>query len=250
MAATWKGHLQIDRLSIPISLSSVVDSRSGIHGTMLHTTCGNPISQVRRCNICDVSLSSEEVQTGYKVDEDTYVVLTPEDLERIKPASTKVISIEGFTKYLDPTFIHKPYYINPQGPAAIEALTVLRKAQKSRVALGRVCLRGKEYRVAIAVMNKGFVLFTLQSSAAVRPQPSSVDARVDKTNVELASRLVDQMNIEDPQYATYEDEYEESLKSLLEAKARGKKFVRATQSAASIVGDMREALEASLKRTA
>jgi len=250
MATLWKGSLRIAEISIPVDISSVVDSNAGIHSTLIHRGCGARVVQNRCCGHCNPTepLPSEEIVKGYKV-EDGYVVLEAEDFASIQPDGPKEIDIEGFVKKLNPLYLDKPYFLQPQGTQSLYSLTTLRRAMKNSVALGTMALRGKEYRVAIEVRGKGFILHTLRPANSVRPQPQSVDVKVDSGDVELAGRLINHMSIE-PNWETYEDAGEIALQKLIESKASGKSFIRETSPAKSGIENMKSALAASLEKVA
>jgi len=50
----------------------------------------------KKCKKCGKTLTAEEIVKGYQFEPEQYVIVSPEDIAKIKLKSTKVIEIEGF----------------------------------------------------------------------------------------------------------------------------------------------------------
>jgi DNA end-binding protein Ku len=58
-------------------------------------------------------VSNEDIIKGYKVDTDTYVEVTKDELENVALEFTRTIEIDEFVKReeIDPRYIIRPYYL-------------------------------------------------------------------------------------------------------------------------------------------
>ena len=74
-----------------------------------------------------------------------YVIVSPEDLAKIKLQSTKVIDIEGFidASEVHPSLYESPYLAGPDGLVAAKTYALLSEALQAsgKVGIGKVVLR-------------------------------------------------------------------------------------------------------------
>jgi DNA end-binding protein Ku len=86
---------------------------------------------------------------GYKVDTDTYIEITKDELENIALDSTRTIEIDEFVLKadIDPRYLIRPYYLVPDGKVGHDAFAVIRETIRSmnKVAIGRVVLTSREH---------------------------------------------------------------------------------------------------------
>jgi DNA end-binding protein Ku len=95
------------------------------------------------------------------------VIVSPEDVEKIKLKSTKVIEIEGFidASEVHPTLYESPYFAGPDGLVAAKTYSLLTQALKAsgKVGVGKVVLRDREEVAMIAPLDGGLVLYKLRN---------------------------------------------------------------------------------------
>jgi DNA end-binding protein Ku len=121
-----------------------------------------------------------------------------------------------------------------------------------RVAIGKVVVREKQYLAAIRPYGKGLALSTMRFADEVAA-PNDVDvfptrrSTVNPREKKMAKQIVDSMaGAWDP--TRYHDDYEEQLRAIIKAKAKGKTIeVEEAEPTAQVV-DLMEALRASLDR--
>jgi hypothetical protein len=105
-----------------------------------------PSDQIRqgRCRHRE-EVANEDIVKGYKVDTDTFVEVTKEELENVALESTRTIEIDEFVdrREIDPRYLIRPYYLRPDGKVGHDAFAVIRETIREidKVAIGRVCLR-------------------------------------------------------------------------------------------------------------
>jgi DNA end-binding protein Ku len=254
MRSIWKGHIQFSLVTIPVRIYNAVDTKEAIQFNQLHREDNGPVGYDRKCKKCGKVLVSEEIVKGYQFEPDQYVIVSPDDLAKIKLKSTKVIEIEGFidSSEIHPTLYESPYFAGPDGSVAAKPYSLLTQALKSsgRVAVGKVVLRDREDAVMIAPLDGGLVLYKLRSPKELRKMESvpQIEAReVNKDELKLSVSLVESMT------STLEkldltDRYRDALREMIEAKIAGKEVVSVTEEEKPVV-DIMTALKQSIERT-
>src|SRR4029453_13967919 len=74
----------------------------------------------------------DEILKGYEVSKGEYVLLEPEEIEKVKRETRKTLELTQFVKLtdIDPIYYDKPYYVAPADDLAEEAFVVVRDALK------------------------------------------------------------------------------------------------------------------------
>jgi DNA end-binding protein Ku len=254
MRAIWKGHIRFSLVTIPIRIYNAVDTEETIRFNQLHKEDNGPVGYEKKCKKCGKTLTNEEIVKGYQTEPEQYVIVTPEDFEKIKLKSTKVIEIEGFidANEVHPTLYESPYFAGPDGPVAAKTYTLLAQALKAsrKVGIGKVVLRDREDAVMIAPLDGGIMLYKLRNSHELRkmesvPQIEKKD--VNKDELKLSISLVESMaaKLEDLDLT---DRYRDALREMVEAKIAGKEVVSVVEEEKPVV-DIMTALKQSIERT-
>ena len=104
---------------------------------------------------------NEDIVKAFKVDTDTYVEVTKEELENVALESTRTIEIDEFVQReeIDPRYIIRPYYLRPDGKVGHDAFAVIRETirEMNMVAIGRVVLTNREHIIALEPLEKGLM---------------------------------------------------------------------------------------------
>src|SRR3954470_1949388 len=142
MKSIWKGHIRFSLVTIPIRIYSAVDSEETIRFNQLHKEDNGAVGYDKKCKKYGKVLSSQDIVKGYQFEPEQYVIISPEDLEKVKLKSTKVIEIEGFidASEVHPTLYESPYYAGPDGPVAAKTYSLLTQALKAsgKIGVGKV----------------------------------------------------------------------------------------------------------------
>ena len=130
MRSIWKGHIRFSLVTIPIRIYNAVDTDETIRFNQLHKEDNGPVGYEKKCKKCGKTLTNEEIVKGYQFEPEQYVIVSPDDLGKIKLKSTKVIEIEGFIDATEvhPTLYEAPYLAGPDGPVAAKTYSLLSKA--------------------------------------------------------------------------------------------------------------------------
>jgi DNA end-binding protein Ku len=252
--AIWSGAISFGLVMVPVKVYSAV-SRKDVRFNQLHAADGGRIQQKRVCSIDGEEVRYEDIVKGYEIEPGRYVTITPAELEAVAAERTRRIEIEEFVALdeIDPIHWESTYYLAPDKAAAKPyALLLAALESTSRVGLGRVVLRSKEYLAAIRPARDALMLSTMLfadeivPTAAVEELATAEPAEVSPKELAIASQLVDSLSAEwDP--GRYKDTYRERVIDLVRAKAEGREIVEShVPEPAARVDDLMAALEASL----
>jgi DNA end-binding protein Ku len=249
---TWKGYLKVSLVTIPIKVFPATESAASISFNQLHAECQTRIQQKRWCPHCEREVANTELAKGYEFEKGRYVIVSEEDLQKVRVESTRVIDLAQFTDdtAIDPIYVDRAYYLAPDGPMAASAFAVMRDGMEGKAGIGKVALYGREYLVAIRPQKKGLVMYTLHHDAEIRSidtidELSSLPSKVKPEEMKLAKQVIStfdsELNLKD-----YSDEYKEGLRKIIEAKIAGEEIVAPEEQEPPKVVDLMEALRRSL----
>ncbi len=252
--ATWKGYLKISLVNIPIKVFPAAESGAAISFNQLHAECQTRIQQKRWCPHCQREVANTELVKGYEFEKGRYVVLTEEDVENVRPPSTRIIDLAQFTDEtaIDPIYIDRAYYLAPDGQVAADAFAVMRDGMKGKVGVGKLALYGREYLVAVKPQGKGIVMYTLHHAAEIRSMDTveelgSVPAKIKPEEIRLARQVIETFD-RPMDFSSYKDEYRAGLQQIIDAKIAGREVVAPEVEAPPKVVNLMEALRKSLDR--
>ncbi len=207
---------------------SIDDPADAVSFKQLHSTCREPITQVKRCNKCNVDVPYGDILKGYPTGPNTYLAFTEAEVKAIKPAAEGVIKIDGYVGAddIDTAFLSGVmYYLAPNDKMATTFAT-FRDALNGRWALGKVVMYGREYVAAIRAVERILAMHFLRSTAEIR-NPANVPA-YDKIpefatdeHIELMSQLIDNSLVNISDVMLESDTYADAVRSLVKARMDG-----------------------------
>src|ERR1051325_4498422 len=166
MRSIWKGYIRFSLVTIPIRIYNAVNTDETIRFNQLHKEDNGAVGYEKKCKKCGKSLSADEICKGYQFEPEQYVIVSADDLAKIKLQSTKVIDIEGFidASEVSPSLYEAPYLAGPDGLVAAKTYSLLSEALKAsgKVGIGKVVLRDREEIVMIGSLEGGLVLYKLR----------------------------------------------------------------------------------------
>jgi DNA end-binding protein Ku len=251
---TWKGYIKVSLVTIPVRVYPATESSATISFNQLHAECQTKIQQKKWCPTCEREITSAEVVKGYEFEKGRWVVISDEDIAKVKTESTKIINLVQFTSdaAIDPMYVDKAYYLAPEGPMAADAFAVMRDGMQGKAGVGKVAIHGREYLVAIKPHKQGLVMYTLHHAAEIRTidqidELREVRGKVNPAEMKLARQVIESIE-GDLNLAEYKDEYQEGLRALIDAKVAGEEIVAPVEEAPPKVVDLMEALRRSLEQ--
>ena len=255
MRSIWKGHIRFSLVTIPIRIYNAVDTaEQAIRFNQLHKDDNGPVGYDKKCKKCGKALTAEEIVKGYQFEPEQYVIVSPEDMDKIKLKSTKVIEIEGFidASEVHPSLYESPYFAGPDGAVAAKTYSLLSQALQAsgKVGLGKVVLRDREEIVMISPLDGGIMLYKLRNPTELRKMesvPQIEHKEVNKDELKLSINLVESMasTLKDMDLT---DRYSDALREMIEAKIAGKQVVTVAEEEKPVV-DIMTALRQSIEQT-
>ena len=252
-ATVWKGYLTFGLVSFPIRLFAAARPNP-VHFHMLHKKDLSRVKEVFYCAAEDKPLERSEIVKGYEYEKNQYVVIEPEELEKIAPPTATVMEILQFVRMdeVDPLRLETSYYVAPE-EAVSRPYGLLLEAMKQTQydAVAKVTMHGREHIVVLRPRDKGIVLHTMYFDDELHkgnevnvPKPQ----KVEKKELDLATKLIETLAAPfHPEQ--FQDEYKKNLETLIERKRQGKKVVPIRQPRTAPVTDLMAALQRSLAQT-
>src|SRR5207253_10528062 len=117
---TWKGFLKVSLVNIPVKVFPATESSETISFNQLHAERQTRIQQKRWCSQCEREAPNSELVKGYEFEKGRYVVVSEEDIQKVRIESTRVINLVQFAddSELDPIYVARAYHRAPDGPRA------------------------------------------------------------------------------------------------------------------------------------
>jgi DNA end-binding protein Ku len=239
-------------VNIPIKVFPATESSGTISFNQLHNACQTRIQQKRWCPSCSKEVANTEIVKGYEFEKGRYVVMSEDDIDKVRPASTRVIDLVQFDDVgaLDPMYVDRTYYLAPDGQVAADAFAVMREGMKGKIGVGKLALYGREYLVAVKPHEKSLVMYTLHHAAEIRgmegiEELATIPPKVRPEEVNLARQVIGTFE-KRLDLADYRDEYREGLQKIIDAKIAGEEVVAPAAEMPPKVVNLMEALKKSL----
>jgi DNA end-binding protein Ku len=240
-------------VTCPVALYPATSESEKISFNQINKNTGHRIKNLRVDADTGEEVASEDIVKGYKVDTDTYIEVSKDELENIALDSTRTIDINEFVPKadIDPRYLIRPYYLVPDGKVGHDAFAVIRETIRSMnmVAIGSVVLTSREHIIALDPLDKGLMGMLLRYPYEVRDEKEYFDeiqdVKVTKDMLDLAKHIVDQKTA-DFEPEKFEDHYEAALTELIDAKRNGKTIAAKPRPRGENVVDLMDALKKSI----
>ncbi|MGI8705789.1 MAG: Ku protein [Sphingomicrobium sp.] len=224
----WRGQIRLALVSIPVELYPATKSGASISFHQVHEPSGKRIRYEKVVPGIG-PVDRDEIMKGYEVSKDHYVLLDPEEIEKVKLESKKTLDLVQFVDVgdIDAMYYEKPYYVVPADDLAEDAFIVLRDAlrKSKKIGIGQLAMRGQEYVAAIKPCGKGLLLETLRYADEVHKANSYFrdieDKKPDEDMLDLAKMLIDKKTGEFDA-SEFHNRYVDALRELIEEKQRKK----------------------------
>ncbi|HVL99466.1 MAG TPA: Ku protein [Egibacteraceae bacterium] len=252
----WKGSLSFGLVTVPVALYAATDDRSPSFN-QLRASDHSRIGYQRVAKADGAEVDYDDIVKGYEYERDRYVVFTKEELDALKPASSRTVEIMQFVprEQIDPLYFQRSYYLAPE-PSGAKAYGLLAKAMKDQdtVAVCKITLRDKEHLATLRLRDDVFVLETMYWPDEIR-EFSLDEVGIDelpeprKQEVQMAQSLIENLT-EDFDPTAYTDEYRAKVEEAVAAKVEGQEVtVVEEQAEPTGVVDLMEALKQSVEES-
>jgi DNA end-binding protein Ku len=224
--AIWKGAVSFGLVSVPVKLYAATESHD-ISFRQVHAKDGGRIKYQRVCSIDGEEVAYADIAKGYETDDGQMVVLDDDDFADLPASSSREISVEKFVprEQIEPMWLEKSYYLEPDAAAA-KPYALLREALKEadRVAVVTVSLRSRMTTAVLRVRDDVIVMQTMMWPDEIRnPDFAGLDAAdmdVKPQELQMARMLVETL-AGDYDADDFEDDYQQALEALVQAKLEG-----------------------------
>jgi DNA end-binding protein Ku len=254
----WSGSLSFGLVNVPVKAYTAVRDHD-VHFNQLDKRSGARIRNRKVSEKSGREVDADQIQMGYEIRKGRYVTFDKDELDDLRPASTRVVEITDFVDLddVDPIYYDRTYWLGPADDDAKQAYHLLLHAmeERQRVAIGTVVMRNKQYLSAIRPLDGALAMSTMRFADEVVPRADvdGVPTRRSKPEpkaLKLALQIVDSLAA-DWKPEQYHDTFAEELRSRIEAKDKGKDVVEedagTTETSADVV-DLMSALEASVNK--
>lgn len=225
MRPLWKGSISFGLVSIPVGLYSAIGQAPTIDLDLLRKSDRSRIRYKKVAEADGKEVTNEQIVKGYEYEKDQYVIIEPEDFQRVQIKSAQMVEIKEFihTADIDPRYFDKPYFLAPE-KAGAKAYALLHAALKQTglAGLSKVVVRPPREHIAVLIPLAGvLVLETLHFADELR---DPLELQIPKMDVgdkemKMALSLVQTMESTwEPE--KYHDEYREGLLQVIEEKAK------------------------------
>lgn len=226
MRSVWNGNIAFGLVSIPIKLYSAVSQRS-IGFKLLCKDCMTPIRYERHCEGCDGPIDWNDTMKALDLGDGQYLPFTKEELDTIKPEKTDRIEIVEFVGLdeIEPIYYDKFYFCGPSRKTDRSYFLLKKVLEDSgQVAIGRFVMREREYVAAIQPYRSGLLLAALNYSYEIRDvddiETLKEPPELKKQELELARKLVDQLQQDELNLEEFRDEFADRLQEMIDKKEK------------------------------
>lgn len=255
LRAVWKGFLKFGALSCAIKLINAASESEKVSFRILNRKDRLPVRSAYLDEVTGDVVGSEEQIKGYQLDNGDYLMIEPEDIKKLKPASEHTLEAEETIDLdaIDQRYLDKPYYVVPADAMSEENFAAIREALAKKKSAARASIvlyqRGRE--VVIRPYGKLMLMATLRNAREVVSEKAAFDGiKVPKTDpdmVEIATLLIDKkVGTFDP--SKFEDRYENALIEMINAKKAGKKLPKPAAAPKENVVNLADVLRKSLEK--
>lgn len=257
MRSIWKGEVSFGLVNVPVKVYAATEDHD-LHARQVDKSDGVQIryKRVRDDNGEEVEYS--DIAKAYESDDGEMVILTKDDLASLPVEQTHEIEVTEFVPkdQVDPVEFDSAYFLEPASRSS-RAYILMREALAStdRLAICTFTLRNRTRLCALRVYKDVLMLQTLLWPDEIRPailDGLDKETKVRPQEIKMATSLIETMAA-DFEPEKYEDDYQNQLKELIEAKAAGGEAFEAPErekiddDSSDEVADLLAALRASVK---
>ena len=250
MAIANKTVISFGLVAIPISMYTATQDND-IHFNQLHEDDNSRIKYKKTCSHCGKEIVTKDLIKGYEYDKDHYVVVTDDEMEKIKTEKEKSIQIMHFAQLnqISPIYYDKTYQAVPEagGDKAFELLRVALMSEQ-KIAIGKTVMGTRETLLAIIPRSDGILISKMFYEDEIKDLPKSyTKPEIIDAELTMAKALINSM-VTPFEPSKYKDEYQVKLRELLETKIAGKEIVASKSEEPSNIINLMDALKASLEQ--
>src|ERR1700740_1768244 len=115
--ANWKGFLRLSLVTCPVALYPATSDTEKVSFNQINRKTGHRIKYAKVDADTGEEVANEDIMKGYKVDTDTYIEVTKDELDELALESTRTIEVDDVVRRADiaSRYVIRPYYLVPDG---------------------------------------------------------------------------------------------------------------------------------------
>ena len=252
----WRGSIAFGLVNVGVkAFSAVRDSKVRFH--QIDRATGSRIGYEKVAKATGEPVAKEDIELGYELDSGEYVTFRKEEIDELRPSSTRSIDITEFVDLasIDPVYYERTYWLQPADEAAARAYRLLTEAMETEqwVGIGRVVMRNTEYLAAIRPLDGALAMSTMRFAEEVLDRDEAITlpetAEPEEREIKLAVQIIESLAGEwDP--SAHHDQFTDELRALIEERAAGKQVMSVAEPEGEPEGrvvDLMQALEQSVE---
>jgi DNA end-binding protein Ku len=224
--SVWKGFISFGLISVPIRLYSAA-RYSHIAFHEIHKKCGHRVHQQLYCPYDKEVVSRHDLALGFEIAEDQFVLVDPQELKALQPASSKSMEILQFVKLdeVDPLYFETSYFAVPE-ESGRRAYSLLLQTMEDMnfAAIAKITMHQRERTVIIRPYQDGLTLHTIyypNEIHEVSGYGKTPAKDLKKQEITLAEQFAKTL-LKPFRPEAFHDEYQARVKQLIESKEDGK----------------------------
>lgn len=251
---SWRGFLKLSLVSVPVKAFTVNETSGEVHLNQLHKACN---SRIKYQKICPEhgELNSEQIVSGFEHKKGQYVVVDPEEVDKLRTKTDRAVSIDGFIDAgaVDGIyFAGKAHWLLPDGVAGERPYALLRQGmvKNNVVAIAQVVMSGREQLVMLRPHGNLIVMTGLHYPQRVRKgtelESELAEITLKPEEEALTNTLIAASKVADFKIDSYSDQYVTKLKKLIDMKVAGQEIVQAKDHEEPKILNLMDALKKSV----
>lgn len=251
MPVAHKSVISFGLVAIPIALYTATQDND-VHFNQLHKEDNSRITYKKTCAHCGKEIGPGDIVKGFEYDRDHYVVISDEEVEKIKTEKEKSIQILHFAQLnqISPVYYEKTYQVVPEAGGE-KAFELLRRAlmDEQKVAIGKTVWGTSDTLMVIIPREDGMIIATMFYADEIKALPKTYNKpEVAAPEMKMAKTLIESMDTPFDA-AAYKNEYQIKLRELIEKKINGQEIVATKDEGPNNVINLMDALKASVEQS-
>lgn len=222
MRVIWKGTISFGLVSIPISLYPAI-RREELKFRMLRGKDLSPVNYKRVAATDGKEVEWDEIVKGYEYEKGKFVVLKPEDFQRVDIEATQTVDIISFVELaeISPLLFNKPYFMEA-GKGGDKAYVLLLESLKKskKIALAKVVIKTRQHLAAVKPVEDGLMLELMHfpdELVDISEFKRPADRKIAPREMKMAEQLIESMTEPwDPE--NFSDDYRDAVVKMIEEK--------------------------------
>ncbi len=122
----WSGSISFGLVNVQVKAFTAVRDHN-VHFHQLEKKSGSRIRNRKVAEESGKEVDADEIELGFEIRKGRYVTFDKEELDELRPASTRSIEVTDFVGLaeIDPIYYERTYWLAPDGDAAKQAYQLL-----------------------------------------------------------------------------------------------------------------------------